>query len=88
MKLDSFDPDPDQSPVLIPWQHLSTEALAGVVEACLVAQVADQNVEGFDLKREVTKVLAGLDAGDWALVYDPVTESPALLPADELPAQP
>lgn len=90
--MDSFDPDnpqdglPDSSeeaPVEVPWQHLSREALTGVVESCLVAQLADQNVEGFELQREVTKILAGLEAGDWILVYDPQTESPVLRqPAD------
>lgn len=76
--------DGGSEPVLIPWQHLSADALHGVVEAALVAQVADQNVERFDLATEVAKVLAGLESGDWLLVYDPVTETPALRRPDEL----
>ena len=76
--------DETPEPVIIPWQHLSADALRGVVEAALVAQVADQNVESFDLATEVTTVLAGLESGDWVLVYDPVTETPALRRPDEL----
>lgn len=64
--------------LILPWEHLSEEALRGVVEAALVAEVADQNVEGFELQREVSKVLSGLAAGEWLLVFDPETETPAL----------
>lgn len=90
--MDSFDPDLDAqgepreetAPIRVPWQHLSQEALHSVVESCLVAQLADQNIEGFDLQREMTKVLAGLDSGDWVLIYDPDTASPALRRPEEL----
>lgn len=63
---------------VLPWEHLSQDALRGVVEAVLVAQVADQNVENFELGREVDKVLTGLASGDWLLVFDPETETPTL----------
>ena len=76
--MDSFDPTPDQAPVVVPWQHLSEDALHGVVEMALVADVADQNVENFDMAAEVIRVIAGLQAGKWLLVFDPETESPAL----------
>ncbi|MEX1056334.1 MAG: YheU family protein, partial [Natronospirillum sp.] len=78
MNLDSFDPMPEQAPVIVPWQHLSSDALEGVVEMVLLADVADQNVEAFDLASELTKVIAGLRAGEWLLVFDPETDSPAL----------
>lgn len=68
----------DGGAMVIPWQHLSEDALRGVVEAALLEQVADQNVEHFDLGREVTRVMAGLAEGEWLLVFDPQTESPAL----------
>lgn len=68
----------DGEAMVIPWQHLSEDALRGVVEAALLEQVADQNVEHFDLSHEVTRVMAGLAEGEWLLVFDPQTESPAL----------
>lgn len=72
--------------VPIPWDALSDEALAGVVEAHLVSELSDQSVENFDLADQSERIKRGLKSGDWVLIYNTESDSCRLLSKAEAQA--
>ncbi len=77
----------DAEPVVIPWQHLSAEALRNLVRSCIEAEVGDSNVSAFDSEAELTRLLEAVRRSEWIPVFDPATETTALRHRDSLPPE-
>ena len=60
--------------VEVPWQQLSEEALAGVVEEFITREGTDYGVEEFSLAQKVTQVMAQIRRGDVLMMFDHDTE--------------
>ena len=60
--------------VEVPWQQLSEEALAGVVEEFITREGTDYGVEEFSLAQKVTQVMAQIRRGDVLMMFDRDTE--------------
>lgn len=69
-------------PVEVPWKALSPDALRGVVEACVLREGTDYGDREFSHEEKVAQVIEGLESGEVRIMFDPVTESVTLLPAD------
>ena len=70
----------DSEPVEVPLDALSADALRGVVEAFVLREGTDYGAHEFTHEQKVDQLLAALARGEARIVFDPATESVALLP--------
>ncbi len=70
----------DGAPVEVPLDALSADALRGVVEAFVLREGTDYGAHEFTHEQKVEQLLAALARGEARIVFDPATESVALLP--------
>lgn len=68
-------------PVAIPYRELSAEALRGVVEAFVLREGTDYGDRDVPHATKVAQVIRQLERGDAQIVFDPVTQSVAIVPA-------
>ena len=71
----------DSEPVEVPLDALSADALRGVVEAFVLREGTDYGAHEFTHEQKVDQLLAALARGEARIVFDPATESVALLVA-------
>ncbi len=60
---------PEQQPLQIPWQELSTQALRGVIEAYVLREGTEYGARDYSLEEKVTMVHAQLERGEAQLLY-------------------
>jgi uncharacterized protein YheU (UPF0270 family) len=72
--------DEDETPVEIPVQELSAEALRGVVEHFVLREGTDYGAREATFEGKIADVLRQLERREAKIVFDPVTQSVTLLP--------
>ena len=71
-------------PVEVPRDHLSPEALRGVVESFVLREGTDYGEREVPLETKVAQVLRQLELGEARIVFDPVSESVDIVVAGRL----
>jgi hypothetical protein len=64
-----------ESPLVIPMDALSAEALAGVIEAFILREGTDYGLHETPFADKIGQVRRQLEAGDARILFDPVTET-------------
>jgi uncharacterized protein len=72
--------DADTDPVEIPPEALSAEALQGVIEAFVLREGTEYGERDYSLGEKVAAVQAQLSRGEAVILFDPATETVALVP--------
>lgn len=72
-------PEEDAAPVRVPHDALSPEALQGVIEAFVLREGTDYGSHEYTLAQKVEHVRGQLDRGDAHVVWDPNTQSVAIV---------
>lgn len=72
----------DSSPVEIPWERLSPEALRGVIETFVLREGTDYGPRECSLDEKVNQVRRQLETGKAAVTYDPQLESCSIILKD------
>jgi uncharacterized protein len=67
--------DEPKSPVPVPYDELSAEALRGVLEAFVLREGTDYGEREFSLEQKVAHVMRQLERGEAQIVFDPNTET-------------
>jgi uncharacterized protein YheU (UPF0270 family) len=67
-------------PLEVPYTALSRDALLGLVESFVLREGTDYGEREFSHEQKVAQVIAQLERGEARILYDPETESVALLP--------
>ncbi len=71
--------DEERPPVRVPHDALSAEALQGVIEAFVLREGTDYGTREYTLEEKVEHVRGQLERGDAHVVWDPNTESVAIV---------
>lgn len=72
-------PEEEAAPVRVPHDALSPDALAGVLEAFVLREGTDYGTHEYTLAEKVQHVRAQLARGEAHVVWDPNTQSVAIL---------
>jgi uncharacterized protein YheU (UPF0270 family) len=72
-------PEEDAAPVRVPHDALSPEALQGVIEAFVLREGTDYGSHEYTLAEKVEHVRGQLERGDAHVVWDPNTQSVAIV---------
>ena len=70
-------------PIKIPYQQLSADALAGLIEEFVGREGTDYGEYEYSLNDKVEQVKRLLSTGKAVILYDPVLESTTLMMMDE-----
>jgi uncharacterized protein YheU (UPF0270 family) len=71
----------DSKPVEIPHAELAPETLRAVLESFVLREGTDYGERDVPLERKVADVMRQLERREAVIVFDPVTESVAIVPA-------
>lgn len=71
----------DSKPVEIPHTELAAETLRAVVESFVLREGTDYGDRDVSLESKVSDVMRQLERREAVIVFDPVTESVAIVPA-------
>ena len=75
-----MNPDhPPEEPVAIPHSELSPAALRGVIESFVLREGTDYGEREYSLEQKVAHVLVQLERGDVQVMFDPNSESIAIV---------
>lgn len=66
-------------PVVVPHSELSPEILRAVIESFVLREGTDYGEQEFSLDQKVDKVVRQLERGDAQILFDPATESVAIV---------
>ena len=72
------DPQMPLEPVQVPYEALSREALAGVIESFVLREGTEYGAREYSLEEKCAQVLAQLKRGEARILYDPNTETVTL----------
>jgi uncharacterized protein len=72
-------PDEEAAPMRVPWDALSDDALQGVIEAFVLREGTDYGAHEYTLAEKVEHVRGQLARGEAHVVWDPNTQSVAVL---------
>jgi uncharacterized protein YheU (UPF0270 family) len=72
----------DSIPVEVPYIELPPETLRAVVESFVLREGTDYGQQDVTLDRKVADVMRQLERREAVIVFDPVTESVAIVPAN------
>ena len=76
-----WDDERDQQlPVAVPHEELSDEALRGVIEAFVLREGTDYGERDVPHETKVAQVLRQLERGEARIMFDPLTQSVAIVP--------
>ena len=75
----SGDPE-DDAGTSIPYTHLSSTALRGVIESFVLREGTEYGETEVGLDEKVAAVMLQLQAGEAEILYDPVTASVDIVP--------
>jgi uncharacterized protein YheU (UPF0270 family) len=71
----------DPSPIEVPHSELPAETLRAVVESFVLREGTDYGERDASLESKVSDVMRQLERREAVIVFDPVTESVAIVPA-------
>jgi uncharacterized protein YheU (UPF0270 family) len=71
----------DSNPVEVPYVELPAETLRAVVESFVLREGTDYGERDVSLESKVADVMRQLQRREAVIVFDPVTESVAIVPA-------
>ena len=71
----------DSNPVEVPYIELPPETLRAVVESFVLREGTDYGERDVSLESKVADVMRQLERREAVIVFDPVTESVAIVPA-------
>jgi uncharacterized protein YheU (UPF0270 family) len=71
--------DEDAVPVVVPWDAISPDALRGVIEAFVLREGTDYGTHEYTLDEKVEHVRRQLESGDAHVVWEPATQSVAIV---------
>lgn len=71
--------DPDARPVRVPHEQIGADTLARLVESFVLREGTDYGEREVTLEHKVADVVRQLDRGEAHVVYDPQTESVAIV---------
>lgn len=66
-------------PVVVPHTELAPELLRAVIESFVLREGTDYGEHEFSLDQKVAKVLRQLERGEAQIIFDPETESVAIV---------
>lgn len=72
--------------MIIPWQHLSHDALDGIIESFVLREGTDYGAEEKSFDEKKTDVLNQIKSGSIVIVFSELHESINLMPADTFSA--
>jgi uncharacterized protein len=67
-------------PVVVPHTELAPDLLRAVIESFVLREGTDYGEQEFSLDQKVARVVRQLERGDAQIVFDPNTESIAIMP--------
>jgi uncharacterized protein YheU (UPF0270 family) len=73
-----MDQEPAE-PVVVPHTELAEDLLRAVIESFVLREGTDYGEQEFSLDQKVAKVVRQLERGDAQIVFDPDTESVAIV---------
>jgi uncharacterized protein len=79
--------EPNAIAIEIPFDELSIEALRGVAEAFVLREGTEYGEHDYTLEQKVAHVIEQLRRGDAAILFDPDTETVAIVMRRELLAK-
>lgn len=82
--MDNYEDAPAPDPVRVPWQSLSAEALAGVIDDFVLREGTDYGAE-YSLAAKRDQVRAQLERGEAQVVFDPARASVDIRLTRDLP---
>jgi uncharacterized protein YheU (UPF0270 family) len=71
--------DAAAEPVVVPHGELAPELLRAVIESFVLREGTDYGEHEFSLEQKVSKVVRQLERGDARILFDPETESVAIV---------
>ena len=81
---DCDDPQDRRPPLDVPFAELSADALRGVVEAFVLREGTDYGERDVSHEDKVAQVMRQLERGEARIVFDPVSDSVAIVVKDAL----
>jgi uncharacterized protein YheU (UPF0270 family) len=73
------EPQAPSEPVMVPHNELAPELLRAVVESFVLREGTDYGEFELSLEQKVARVMAQLERGDAQIMFDPETESVAIV---------
>jgi uncharacterized protein YheU (UPF0270 family) len=70
---------PPSEPVLVPHTELAPDVLRAVIESFVLREGTDYGEGEFSLDQKVAKVVRQLERGEAQIIFDPETESVAIV---------
>lgn len=74
-----YSDEEDQTPVAIPHTELSPEALRGVVESFVLREGTEYGEREYTLEEKLVQVMQQLERGEAQIMFDPVSNSVAIV---------
>lgn len=79
-----YPDEEDQTPVAIPHTELSPEALRGVVESFVLREGTEYGEREYTLEEKLAQVMQQLERGEAQIMFDPVSNSVAIVERGKL----
>jgi uncharacterized protein YheU (UPF0270 family) len=73
------DEDTPAEPVVVPHTDLAPDVLRAVIESFVLREGTDYGEHEFSLEQKVAKVVRQLERGEAQILFDPQTESVAIV---------
>ena len=76
---DMYPDEEDQTPVPVPHTELSPEALRGVIESFVLREGTEYGEREYTLEEKLAQVMQQLERGEAQIMFDPVSNSVAIV---------
>jgi uncharacterized protein len=76
--------EPAAEAVPIPYRELSSDALRSVIESFVLREGTDYGMHEYSLDQKVAHVMRQLERGEAGILFDPNTESVAIVTRSEV----
>ncbi|HEY0938672.1 MAG TPA: YheU family protein [Steroidobacter sp.] len=74
-----YPDEEDQTPVAVPHTELSPEALRGVIESFVLREGTEYGEREYTLEEKLAQVMQQLERGEAQIMFDPVSNSVAIV---------
>ena len=74
----------DSAPMIVPWQDIPAATLDNLIEEFVTRDGTDYGAQEIATATKVQQVRAQLQRGDAAVIFDPATETIAILNREQL----
>jgi uncharacterized protein YheU (UPF0270 family) len=75
--------DPGETPIPVPWQELSRDALQGVIESFVLREGTDYGEREVSMDAKCAQVRRALERGEAWVIFDPQTNSVSIVAAEQ-----